>query len=551
MKSHAIAAAVIMGTFAAYGQIAERYPGDNGIETDPAVILADNFESYTDPTQLTAMRWSGVTLHDTRIATEPGNVFAGSRSLEFTLQISSNEQGNSATKNLSPTRDVVFIRAYTKFDPGFNANGHNGLRLSANYPGPGNPPPPNGTGFFLFMLQNNVFGRPGESAPGFLELYSYWPGQRGGFGDHWYPDGWVIPGGQGDWLLHPEQYPDFQAMPNFLPVRGRWYSYELMVRENTVGQNNGEIKVWIDGVLKAHWPNLFLRGIDTLKMDRALIGLHSQNSTRVNKKWYDNVVIATQYIGPIVSATTARGDFNRDGKPDYLLYNAGTRRTAVWYLNNNVYIGGAFAPTLPVGWRVIDAADFNRDGKPDYALFNASTRQTAIWYLSGVMFIGSAAGPTLPSGWALVATGDFNNDGKPDYVIYNSSTRQTAIWYLNNNVYIGGASGPSIPSSWSLVGIADFNRDGKPDYLLFNPGTHNSVIWYLSGTTRIGSVFGPTITAGFNLMGAADFNRDGKPDYLLFNPSTRQTAIWYLNNNVRIGTAVGPTLAAGFTLAAP
>ena len=63
-------------------------------------------------------------------------------------------------------------------------------------------------------------------------------------------------------------------------------------------------------------------------------------------------------------------DFNRDGHLDYALFNAGTRQTAVWYLNNNVYIGGAYAPTLPVGWRVIDVADFNSDGHPDYALFN-------------------------------------------------------------------------------------------------------------------------------------------------------------------------------------
>jgi hypothetical protein len=259
-----------------------------------------------------------------------------------------------------------------------------------------------------------------------------------------------------------------------------------------------------------------------------------------------------QYIGS--GTPTPKSDFNRDGKPDYLLYNPGTRQTVVWFLNNNVFIGGAFAPTLPVSWSVTDVADFNRDGRPDYALFNASTRQTAIWYLSGVngvTFIGSAWGPTPPAGWALVATGDFNNDAKPDFVIFNASTRQTAIWYLNNNVFIGGAFGPSIPAPWSLVGIADFNRDGKPDYLLFNPNTHTSVIWYLSGATRIGSAFGPTIAAGYNLSGAADFNRDGKPDYLLFNPSTRQTAIWYLNNNLLIGTAVGPTLAAGYTLAAP
>jgi hypothetical protein len=249
-----------------------------------------------------------------------------------------------------------------------------------------------------------------------------------------------------------------------------------------------------------------------------------------------------------------KADFNRDGKPDYLLYNPGTRQTAVWYLNNSAFIGWAFAPTLPVGSRVIDAADFNRDGHPDYALFNGSTGQTAIWYFSGVngvTFIGNAWGPRLPAGWELVATGQFNNEGKADFVIFNASTRQTAIWYLDNNVRTGGGYGPGIPAGWSLVGIADFNRDGKRDYLLFNPSTRKTAIWYLSGATRIGSAFGPTIAAGYNLVGTSDFNRDEKPDYLLFNPSTRQTAIWYMNNNVRIGTAVGPTLAAGYILAAP
>jgi hypothetical protein len=35
-----------------------------------------------------------------------------------------------------------------------------------------------------------------------------------------------------------------------------------------------------------------------------------------------------------------------DGKPDYLLYRASTRQTAIWYLNNNVYLSAAFGPTL-------------------------------------------------------------------------------------------------------------------------------------------------------------------------------------------------------------
>jgi hypothetical protein len=248
-------------------------------------------------------------------------------------------------------------------------------------------------------------------------------------------------------------------------------------------------------------------------------------------------------------------DFNSDGKPDYLLYNLETRQIAVWYLNNNIHIGGAYGNTLPDGFRVIDAADFNRDGRSDFALFNASTGQTRIWYLSGVngiTLIGSASGPRLPHGWELVGSGDFNNNGKPDYLIFNVSTRQTAIWYLNNNVFLAEAFGPNIPRPWKLVGSADFNRDGKRDYLLFNPNTQASVIWYLSGTLRrIGSAAGPPITAGSNLSGVADFNRDGKPDYLLLNASSNETAIWYLNNNLHIGTAVGPTLPPGYTLAAP
>ena len=60
-----------------------------------------------------------------------------------------------------------------------------------------------------------------------------------------------------------------------------------------------------------------------------------------------------QYIGsgspPPTPGANPPTDFNRDGKPDYLLYNAGTRQTAVWYLNNNVLIGGALRSDS-AGW---------------------------------------------------------------------------------------------------------------------------------------------------------------------------------------------------------
>jgi len=52
--------------------------------------------------------------------------------------------------------------------------------------------------------------------------------------------------------------------------------------------------------------------------------------------------------------------FDGDNKPDYALYNAVTHQTGVWYLNNTVFVGGAFGPTLPANWNVVGVADFDR-----------------------------------------------------------------------------------------------------------------------------------------------------------------------------------------------
>ena len=250
----------------------------------------------------------------------------------------------------------------------------------------------------------------------------------------------------------------------------------------------------------------------------------------------------------VTAARATIADFNADGHPDYVLRNPGTRQTAIWYLNNNIYQSGALGPSITAGWVLDGVADFNRDVHPDYALFNSTSDRTAIWYMSGPTRIASAYGPTLASGWELVATGDFNGNGYPDYVLYNASTHQTAIWYLNNNVYVSGGYGPTLPVNWSVVGVADFNRDGHRDYLLFNSSNHQTAIWYLSGRSLIGGAYGPGIPSGWALVATADFNSDGRPDYLLYNPASRQTAIWYLNNNAYVGAAFGPTLPAGWSL---
>jgi hypothetical protein len=49
----------------------------------------------------------------------------------------------------------------------------------------------------------------------------------------------------------------------------------------------------------------------------------------------------------------AVADFNGDGHPDYLLLNASTRQTVIWYMNNNVHVTGAYGPIISGGWSLV------------------------------------------------------------------------------------------------------------------------------------------------------------------------------------------------------
>jgi elongation factor P hydroxylase len=100
---------------------------------------------------------------------------------------------------------------------------------------------------------------------------------------------------------------------------------------------------------------------------------------------------------------------------------------------------------------VAGVADFNGDDHPDYLLFNAATRGTVIWYMSGATRTSSRNGPTIPAGFEIAGLADFDGNGRPDYLLYNSSTRQTAVWYLNNNLLIANAAGPIIWAGSSIV----------------------------------------------------------------------------------------------------
>jgi FG-GAP-like repeat len=270
-----------------------------------------------------------------------------------------------------------------------------------------------------------------------------------------------------------------------------------------------------------------------------------------------SVVSSTDGAGGALPNVAKRYDFNRDGYPDYVILKPTSDQssplldfpplqTNIWYLQNFRRVAARLGPIISSKWVLADAADFNRDGYPDYALFNIETGQTKIKYLRDNVEIDQRPGPTAPAGWKLQKVGDFNGDGKPDYVLVNSSTRQTAIWYMNNNQIIPGEQhfGPTLPSGFELKAVADFDLDGLDDYLLFTLASpRRTQIWYIVRRNRVRQADGPTVLPGWLLRGAADFNQDGHPDYLLYNQQSKQTQIWYLDGSVHlIGQAFGPTI---------
>jgi hypothetical protein len=280
--------------------IAARYPFDAGIASDPAVIFADNFESYSSAAGLTT-RWNEA-YHSAniRIATEAINVFGGGKSLEFTVPQTSSEVSNTAAKVVSPGQDTLFLRYHARFDGGFNVLGssHNGSTISARYCCPG----VRADGYNKFLVSYEAWRDTTATAnPGRLNAYVYHPLQRDIWGDHFFPTGTVLP-----FSTVPFDFgPEFVARPDVIPVLGRWYSYELMVTANTPGQRDGRIAFWLDGQLVADFPNLRLRDTTALQIDRFTIDLHVHgNNLAVARKWYDNVVAATSYIGPMVSPLT-------------------------------------------------------------------------------------------------------------------------------------------------------------------------------------------------------------------------------------------------------
>jgi len=295
--------------------IAARYPGDQGIERDPAVIFASGFESGFEG-------WTRPNKRICAIVQDQALAHSGGACLQATATRGQDTGGETAYV-LPKGVDQLYLRFYCRFHPE-TCWPHHFVKIRALAPGfDGNAgtAPPGDKGFWTGI----------EPLRGTWRFYTYWHQMRG----------WNNPGGDvqvnddGTPNTGKNDYYGNSFTPDGQPPvpKDTWICVEAMVKGNTPGKSDGEMAFWIDGQKVGHYgpgqpigtwnrnvhvtsgpknakPAPFagfdFRTVPELKLSE--IALHwyvseeyaAKGASDKNIVWFDDVVVATAYVGPRV-----------------------------------------------------------------------------------------------------------------------------------------------------------------------------------------------------------------------------------------------------------
>lgn len=274
--------------------LSAKYPGDVGIEKDPAVFFAEDFESG-DLKQWDQVRGSVVVTED-----RPN---AGRRCVQMTMTRGQNT-GGDAIKWFRPGADAVYARLYVKFSPDYqychhfvwlgathrtnkwSAFGKAGLK-------------PDGTYYSTGMEPWFAWGK--NPPPGELNLYTYFPDMEPDrkmnkyWGNAFFPPGPAKGQAAGEHRV--------------IPQLDRWQCWEFMIQANSASDKaGGKQAMWLDGKLVGEFTGILWRSDPDLKVNCFWLEHYGYDEGDPTKQfwrdsqtvWFDDVVVARQYIGPKV-----------------------------------------------------------------------------------------------------------------------------------------------------------------------------------------------------------------------------------------------------------
>lgn len=287
------------------------------------MVFVEDFE-IADLSALDS-RWEMV--RDREVMSLTADVPPGSAGKQSLLMSQRAEQGTGGDlyTRLGAGHDRLFTRMYVKFAEDCEPVHHFGTCVGGNHPSTPWPSVRAGEptrGDRSFWVGIEPFGKSWQ-----WDYYAYWCEMRGS-----------PPRGQtwGNSFIHDAA----------LQVRrGDWTCVEVMVQMNDVGRSNGELALWIDGRLVSHLGAGFPRGkwtfdkfypgqagegvrwnaargdreyfttaeggdpfegfrfrtVEELQVNFVWLYLYITRGTRghANRVWFDDVVVATEYIGPL------------------------------------------------------------------------------------------------------------------------------------------------------------------------------------------------------------------------------------------------------------
>ncbi len=210
-----------------------------------------------------------------------------------------------------------------------------------------------------------------------------------------------------------------------------------------------------------------------------------------------------------VSMATA--DFDRDGRPDLVVANAGAAGQAgtVTVLLSTTVAGSntvSFAPQqnyfVGVGPTALTVGDFGGTGFPSIAVTSATDRTVSVLQNIGGSFLDQRT-YAVGAGASAMASGDFNGDGRPELVAANSADGTVSVL---RNTSFGGLSQAVVGTSDNRDLLAAFGssvtRSADSNWQILQSSPVNAV----AATSGGGVVFSqPPYHAGPALGQGADF----------------------------------------------
>ena len=181
--------------------------------------------------------------------------------------------------------DTIFIRWYAKFaadfDQGKNMHWIAMAGLKADNPrsmlGKAGQ---KSDGTDRFIANVEPYRAEGVAPPGQIRFYTYWPDMKQSADGYYWGN-----------TFYPEK--------PFAVERDRWYCFEMMVKCNEPGKKDGEQALWIDGKEIMRVKGLRWRDVENLKINFLSAGLYIHYCERDCTYWLDDLVISTDYVGPM------------------------------------------------------------------------------------------------------------------------------------------------------------------------------------------------------------------------------------------------------------